>query len=91
LRRPAGPALQNLYICGGGAFNIDLLRRLREALPHTQVATTAECGIAPEHVEAAGFAWLAHQYLSGLPGNLPSVTGARHPAPLGALYRGKTL
>jgi len=96
LRRPAGTGLQNreiqnLYVCGGGAFNIDLLRRLREALPTTQVATTAECGIAPEHVEAAGFAWLAHQYLSGLPGNLPSVTGARHPVPLGALYRGKTL
>jgi anhydro-N-acetylmuramic acid kinase len=90
LRRPAVPALQNLYVCGGGAFNIDLLRRLREALPATQVATTAECGIAPEHVEAAGFAWLAYQYLSGLPGNLPSVTGARHPVPLGALYRGKT-
>ncbi len=94
LSRPegaGGPGLQNLYVCGGGAFNTDLLRRLQEALPDTQVATTAECGIAPEHVEACGFAWLAHQYLSGLPGNLPSVTGARHAAPLGALYRGKTL
>jgi anhydro-N-acetylmuramic acid kinase len=91
LRQPDSSALQNLYVCGGGAFNIDLLRRLREALPQTRVATTAECGIAPEHVEAAGFAWLAHQYLSGLPGNMPSVTGARHPVPLGALYRGKTL
>jgi len=83
------PAPESLYVCGGGAFNADLLRRLQQALPHTRVATTADCGIAPEHVEAAGFAWLAHQYLAGLPGNLPSVTGARHPVPLGALYRGK--
>jgi len=86
-----GPVPQSLYVCGGGAFNADLLRRLGEALPQTQVATTAECGIAAEHVEAAGFAWLAHRYLSGLPGNLPSVTGARHAVPLGALYRGGTL
>jgi anhydro-N-acetylmuramic acid kinase len=42
-------------------------------------------------VEAAGFAWLAHRYVSGLPGNLPSVTGASHPVPLGALYRGSVL
>jgi anhydro-N-acetylmuramic acid kinase len=40
-------------------------------------------------VEPAGFAWLAHRYLAGLPGNLPSVTGAQHLAPLGALYRGR--
>jgi len=86
---PERPAPQSLYVCGGGAFNADLLRRLQQALPHTRVATTADCGIAPEHVEAAGFAWLAHQYLAGLPGNLPLVTGARHPVPLGALYRGK--
>ena len=33
---------------------------------------------------------LAHRYLAGLPGNLPSVTGARHLVPLGALYRGRT-
>jgi anhydro-N-acetylmuramic acid kinase len=88
---PGAPMPQSLYVCGGGAFNADLLRRLAEALPSTRVATTAECGIAPEHVEAAGFAWLAHRYVSGLSGNLPSVTGARHLAPLGALYRGKSL
>jgi anhydro-N-acetylmuramic acid kinase len=91
LGAPGEPAPKSLYVCGGGAFNADLLRRLQEALPQTRVATTADCGIAPEHVEAAGFAWLAHRYLAGLPGNLPSVTGARHPVPLGALYRGKTL
>ena len=91
LRTASGSALQGLYVCGGGAFNADLLRRLVIALPQTRIATTAECGIAPEHVEAAGFAWLAHRYLTGEPGNLPSVTGARHPVPLGALYRGSAL
>ena len=90
VRHCAAP-LTSLFACGGGAFNADLLQRLARVLPGTQVATTADCGIAPEHVEAAGFAWLAHRYLTGQPGNLPSVTGARHEVPLGALYRGRAL
>jgi anhydro-N-acetylmuramic acid kinase len=77
-----------VLVCGGGAFNADLMARLTRLLPYSQVGTTAALGIAPEHVEGAGFAWLAHRYVSGLAGNLPSVTGARHPVPLGALYRG---
>jgi anhydro-N-acetylmuramic acid kinase len=80
-----------VVVCGGGAFNADLMARLGRLLPRSQVGSTAALGIAPEHVEAAGFAWLAHRYVSGLAGNLPSVTGARHPVPLGALYRGTLL
>ena len=37
-------------------------------------------------VEAAGFAWLARETLSGRPGNLPAVTGARGPRVLGAIH-----
>jgi anhydro-N-acetylmuramic acid kinase len=86
-----GSPARALLVCGGGAFNDDLMRRLADALPGTQVRTTADYGIAPEHVEAAGFAWLAHRFLEGLAGNLPTVTGARHPVPLGALYRAEAV
>jgi len=82
---------KRVLICGGGAFNADLMGRLARLLPHSQVLSTSAAGIAAEHVEAAGFAWLAQRYVAGLPGNLPSVTGARHPVPLGALYRGKLM
>jgi anhydro-N-acetylmuramic acid kinase len=91
LQTRSGADPKRVLICGGGAFNADLMRRLTRLLPRSQVGTTADAGIAPEHVEAAGFAWLAHRYVSGLPGNLPAVTGARHPVPLGALYRGTLL
>ena len=91
LLQPHAAAPHHLFVCGGGAFNADLLQRLARALPLTQVATTAARGIAAEHVEAAGFAWLAHRYVSGKTGNLPSVTGARHEVPLGALFRGRAL
>ena len=75
-------------VCGGGAFNTHLLRRLQTALPGMAVQTTDVLGLAPLQVEAAAFAWLAHQRLADAAGNLPSVTGARGPRPLGAVYAG---
>jgi anhydro-N-acetylmuramic acid kinase len=84
-----GKSPERLLVCGGGAANATLMARLRHALGQTRVVTTAERGIDPQQVEGAGFAWLAHRYLSGAPGNLPSVTGARHAVPLGALFRGR--
>ena len=79
---------EEVLVCGGGAWNTELLRRLAARMPETRVLTTAHCGIAPQHVEAAAFAWLAHQFLEGRPGNLTAVTGARGPRVLGALYAG---
>jgi anhydro-N-acetylmuramic acid kinase len=84
----AGTYPSQLLVCGGGSHNTHLMERLKRALPRSQVGTTGARGIDPQHVEAAGFAWLAHRYVSGLPGNLPSVTGANHLVPLGALYLG---
>jgi anhydro-N-acetylmuramic acid kinase len=83
---PAPMRARRALVCGGGAFNRELMRRLAAALPGVPVDTTDRCGIAPEHVEGAAFAWLAHRYLSGQAGNVPAVTGATHPVPLGALY-----
>jgi anhydro-N-acetylmuramic acid kinase len=83
-----GPPPACLMVCGGGAYNTHLTTRLKVALPGTQVQTTAPRGIDPQHVEAAGFAWLAYRYINNLPGNQPAVTGAQHLVPLGALYRG---
>ncbi len=74
-----------LYICGGGACNLALMERLRQ-LSGKPCRSTAELGIAPQQVEGAAFAWLAHQTLNRLPGNLPSVTGASGSRILGAIY-----
>jgi anhydro-N-acetylmuramic acid kinase len=77
-----------VLVCGGGACNGELMRRLGSRLPGARVASTAQHGVAPQQVEAAGFAWLAHAYLAGAAGNFTAVTGARGPRVLGALYRG---
>lgn len=82
------PAATRVLICGGGAYNGELMRRLGARLGSRTVETTAAYGVAPEWVEAVAFAWLARQTLAGRPGNLPSVTGARAERVLGAVYRG---
>ncbi|AVS63331.1 anhydro-N-acetylmuramic acid kinase [Paracidovorax avenae] len=75
-----------LAVCGGGARNGLLMRRLAALLPGIEVQTTDAFGLPPQQVEAAAFAWLAHRALHRLPGNLPQVTGAAGPRVLGALY-----
>lgn len=84
------PACRRLLVCGGGALNTQLMLRLDAQLEAAGVAarvqSTADCGLPPTQVEAAAFAWLAACTLAGLPGNLPSATGAAGPRILGALY-----
>ena len=75
-----------VYICGGGARNTDLMRRLYKALAPIPLDTTAVLGLEPEWVEAAAFAWLAKQTLAGLPGNAPVVTNATGARVLGAIF-----
>jgi anhydro-N-acetylmuramic acid kinase len=78
-------SVNEAFICGGGAFNAELMTRL-EALAHPiPIQTTANVGIAPEWVEGCAFAWLAKRCLEGLPGNCPAVTGASKQVVLGTI------
>ncbi|MGA9343344.1 MAG: anhydro-N-acetylmuramic acid kinase [Rhodanobacteraceae bacterium] len=84
--RQYAPATVELLVCGGGAHNMALMRGLTTQMKPIEVRSTADFAIDPDHVEAAGFAWLARERLAGRPGNLPSVTGARGLRELGAIY-----
>ncbi|ATV42332.1 anhydro-N-acetylmuramic acid kinase [Pectobacterium brasiliense] len=79
---------ERLLVCGGGARNPLIMARLSALLPGIEVSTTDECGVSGDDMEALAFAWLASRTLSGLPGNLPSVTGASQETVLGAIYPG---
>ncbi|UTF59400.1 anhydro-N-acetylmuramic acid kinase [Gilvimarinus sp. DA14] len=83
---PGADAGGEIYICGGGAHNSPLLNRLARLNPAFKLDTTEALGIAPDWVEAAAFAWLAHRALAGLPGNQKSVTGAAREVVLGGVY-----
>lgn len=75
-----------LLVCGGGALNDDLMRRLALALPGCAVVSTETAGVPVDQVEALAFAWLAQSWVQRRPGNLSAVTGASAPRVLGALY-----
>jgi anhydro-N-acetylmuramic acid kinase len=79
-------AATEILLCGGGAQNGDLVRRLAARLPARKLADTGVLGVPPKLVEASAFAWLAREALAGRPGNVPEVTGAAGPRVLGAIY-----
>ena len=75
-----------LVVCGGGALNGHLMRRLAQHLHHLRVIGSETCGLPPLQVEAAAFAWLAFKTMRRETASLPSVTGARGARVLGAIY-----
>ncbi len=78
--------LQRLIVCGGGALNGHLMRRLAALLPQARVEASAAAGLPPLQVEAAAFAWLAMKAVRGEPLDLQSTTGARGARVLGGIY-----
>ena len=77
---------REVYLCGGGAHNLSVVSRLTTLLPQAIVQATDALGVDGDYLEAIAFAWLAQQHHSGIPANLPRVTGANHPCILGAHY-----
>lgn len=80
--------IEAVFVSGGGVHNATLMRSLERRLSPARVRSIASLGVPPEAKEALAFAFLAHQTLCGVPGNLPSATGARHPVVLGHVTPG---
>jgi len=80
-------AIHRLIISGGGAHNRLLVARLTDLLPNLRVHRSDEFRLDVDAKEAIAFAVLADRTMHGLPGNLPSVTGARRPVVLGKISR----
>jgi anhydro-N-acetylmuramic acid kinase len=84
--RAHAPMARELLVCGGGALNSHLMRRLMACLPGMPVRPTNDRGLPAMQVEACAFAWLARQHVERRAGSLSGVTGARGERVLGALY-----
>jgi len=80
------PGLPRLIVCGGGALNDHLMRRLQALLPGTRVASSADAGLPPLQVEATAFAWLARKTVRREKLELTSTTGARGARVLGGVW-----
>jgi anhydro-N-acetylmuramic acid kinase len=80
-------AIHRLIISGGGAHNRLLVSRLGALLPKLRIHRSDEFGLDVDAKEAIAFTVLADRTMHGLPGNLPSVTGARRAEVLGKISR----
>jgi anhydro-N-acetylmuramic acid kinase len=86
--------VDQLVVSGGGAHNPLLMAQLEAGLRagarHSgkiAILPSVALGVPEDAKEAFAFAVLAYESFHGRPANLPSATGARHPAILGKLCR----
>ncbi|WP_424217194.1 anhydro-N-acetylmuramic acid kinase (plasmid) [Streptomyces sp. BI20] len=85
--RPYSPS--EVVVSGGGTRNPELMRRLREELgAGVVVRTSDELGVPSGAKEAYAFAVLGWLTAHGLPGAVPSCTGARRASVLGSVTPG---
>ena len=85
LRDSAKP--DRLLVCGGGAQNTYLMRRIAANLPDVIVESTSRYGVDPDWVEGLLFAWLARERLNESAQNTPLITGADQPVLLGSIHQ----
>ena len=80
--------VQQVFVSGGGARNPTLMAALAAAAPDRRFSTTRDLGLDPDAKEAIAFALIGWATLHGIPGNVPSCTGATAPRVLGAVIPG---
>jgi anhydro-N-acetylmuramic acid kinase len=85
------PNVSNVIVCGGGRKNEFLMERIGSLLNlEGKVGYVLDAsehwGLDGDSLEASAFAWLAFRRLNNLVGAVPSVTGAKKPSVLGAVY-----
>jgi anhydro-N-acetylmuramic acid kinase len=74
-----------VVVTGGGANNAILMGRLYRELPSASFMIPEDFGFNADIKEALCFAYLGWRSLGGLPGNIPSVTGAQKAIVLGSI------
>ncbi|MFK4148425.1 anhydro-N-acetylmuramic acid kinase [Streptomyces sp. NPDC004065] len=79
-----------LVVSGGGLRNPVLMRMIAEELPGVRLRPSDELGLPSDAKEALAFAVLGFLTVHGLPGALPSGTGARRAALLGSITPGRS-
>jgi anhydro-N-acetylmuramic acid kinase len=82
-RRFVPEPLADVLLSGGGARNPALVDALTAALAPRVVRRFDDVFFDGEAKEAVAFAFLAYRHVHGLPGNVPSATGAAGPRILG--------
>jgi anhydro-N-acetylmuramic acid kinase len=77
--------IRQLIVSGGGANNPLLLAQIAAVLPKVEILPSSQLGVPEDAKEAYAFALLAYETFHQRPSNIPSATGAHHPAILGKI------
>lgn len=77
--------IEVLVVSGGGVRNPVLIARIAELLPGVDVRPSDTVGVPSDDKEAIAFALIGWATANGLPGNVPSCTGASGARVLGRL------
>jgi anhydro-N-acetylmuramic acid kinase len=86
---PRARNLSEIIVAGGGARNPLLVAYLAALLPTLKLVPADAFGVPADAKEAFAFAVLAYAAFHQRANNLPSATGARHPAVLGKICYAK--
>jgi anhydro-N-acetylmuramic acid kinase len=77
--------LDEIIASGGGVHNPVIMEHLQTLFAPVKIARPEAYGIPADGKEALAFAMLAALFVWQISGNVPNVTGARHPVVLGKL------
>jgi len=81
--------VDEMILCGGGAWNLTLVEMLKNELPGTKVLNMSDFGINPDAKEAVSFGILAYATVHGMANNVPGATGAGKTVVLGKVIPGR--
>ena len=78
--------VSELIMGGGGSHHGQIFFHLERLFQAVQVKRSDEYGVSIDEKEAVGFSLLAVANIKEIPGNIPSVTGAKEAVVLGEIY-----
>tara|TARA_B110000438_G_scaffold147606_1_gene142170 strand:+ start:274 stop:1380 length:1107 start_codon:yes stop_codon:yes gene_type:complete len=77
--------MSKIIVSGGGAHHQCIMKLLKVLFNPTKVIPSSKLDICVDSKEALGFAIFAVAHIKDIPGNIPSVTGAKTPVVLGKI------
>ena len=86
LKQSKTTIVKRLIVCGGGALNGYLMKRLSQSCESVEVIKSDDVGIDSTFLEAIAFAWLAYKRVNHQHIDLKTITGASRPSILGVIH-----